>query len=724
MSVAVHRVADFPNGHMADLPSFETNARSPLPHPVVSEELDLLKKVSDLLRELSGPSTPSETPIVQELERIREQIISGSDRKDIGALSQQWHRQSSLLRQLRAARDAPIVDPRTPYFAHLRLREGDAESDLCLGRATCIERGVRIVDWRNAPISRIFYRYHQGEEFEENLAGRLRTGEVVARRTVHIRDGVLERVDSPEGIFVSDAGTAGGWRRVERARSRLSGGETSAVRAYAADRGETRRLGTHLSGERRRVDKHLPEITSLIDPAQFDLITRQSSGFLAIRGTAGSGKTTVALHRIAYLAYGDPAIDSDRTLFVVFSPALRNFVSHVLPALGVERVRILTYREWAAEQRRRHFPNLPAAPPEDMPSPIQRLKLHPALGTALARHVERTPGAATAEQAVDDWASVLTRAELLEEVFEAEAPGDVSGDAIRRFAESNRRNNEALFAHLAGEPEVQAQLDPEDDTLLLRAWQLRVGSLRWRGRRPLRYGHVAIDEVQDFSPLEVQVLLHCLDPNRSITLAGDTHQHVVEQSGFTSWRDFLGSLGVPGTEIETLRVAYRSSREIVAFSLSLLGDLLEDDEPPITTRSGPPVELFRFTDRGACVAFLADALLELAREEPLASVAILTPSPAASALYHRGLAATELSGIRRVAHQDFTFAPGIEVTEIEQGKGLEFDYVILVDVTHEDFPDTPESRRLLHVGATRAVHQLWLTCVGTPSPLLAELQAL
>jgi len=694
-----------------------------LSHPIVSEELKLLEKVSALLRELTGPTTPSEAPIVADLERIREQLVSGSDRKDVGALTQQWHRQSSLLRQLRASRDAPIVDPNTPYFAHLRLRENDSERDLCLGRATCIERGVRIVDWRNAPISRIFYRYRQGEEFEENLAGRLRSGEVVARRTLHIRDEVLERIEAPEGIFSLDAGAPGGWRRADRERPRLSGGEASAVRAYAVEAGEGRRLGMHLSGERRRVDKHLPEITGLIDPEQFDLITRPSAGFLAIRGTAGSGKTTVALHRIAYLAYDDPAVDSDRTLFVAFSAALRNYVSHVLPALGIERVRILTYHEWAADQRRRHFPNLPNAVREDTPALTQRLKLHPALCAALERQVARVAGPPSPEQAFDDWASVLTQTELLEQVFEEEAPGDVASEDIRRFVESNRRANESLYAHLAGEPDVQVELDPEDDALLLRAWQLRVGALRWRRRRPLRYRHVAIDEVQDFSPLEVQVLLGCLDQSRSITLAGDTQQHVVEASGFTSWSDFLGRLGVLGAEMETLRIAYRSSHEIVEFSLSLLGDLREDDEPPISTRSGPAVELFRFTDRGACVAFLADALSDLAREEPLASVAILAPSPALSDRYYEGLAATGLSRVRRIANQDFSFSPGIEVTEIEQVKGLEFDYAILVDVTHENYPDAPRSRRRLHVGATRAVHQLWLTCVGTPSPLLGDLES-
>ncbi|MBW2715383.1 MAG: ATP-binding domain-containing protein, partial [Deltaproteobacteria bacterium] len=170
--------------------------------------------------------------------------------------------------------------------------------------------------------------------------------------------------------------------------------------------------------------------------------------------------------------------------------------------------------------------------------------------------------------------------------------------------------------------------------------------------------------------------------------------------------------------VETLRVSYRSTRQILEFALTLLGDLLEDDEPPVTTRSGPPIELFRFTDRGACVAFLTDALQELSNREPTASVAILTPSPEASALYFEGLSKNDLLPVSRIENQDFSFAPGIEVTEIEQIKGLEFDYVILVDVNHVNYPDSAISRRLLHVGATRAIHQLWLTTVGTPSSLL------
>ena len=53
-------------------------------------------------------------------------------------------------------------------------------------------------------------------------------------------------------------------------------------------------------------------------------------------------------------------------------------------------------------------------------------------------------------------------------------------------------------------------------------------------------------------------------------------------------------------------------------------------------------------------------------------------------------------------------------------KGLEFDYVILVDASAEHYPDDARSRRLLHVGATRAVHQLWLTTVGPASPVVTQ----
>lgn len=690
-----------------------------MPHPIIEDELEQLEEVREKLSSLSARATASERPIVRELETLRDTLVSGSENKDRMALTQEWHRQESLLRQIRAGKPTAAIDPASPYFAHLRLREERGDRNLFVGRATCIENGLRIVDWRNAPITRIFYRYQQGEEYEEEFAGRIRAGEVLARRMVRIRDGQLDRIDAPEGIFQHQSASSQGWDEARHEVPRLAGGEAAAARAYEGAQAGKRVLGTDTAGRIQRADKRLPEITGLIDPSQFSLITRTDTGFLVIRGTAGSGKTTVALHRIAYLAYDDPEIDTERTLFVVFSRALRNYVSAVLPSLGVDQVRVTTYGEWASDQRREHFPRLPTHHREDAPAYVTRLKLHPIIGKALDHQVKSVPGPREPHQAIDDWASLLTNQRLLREMTEREAPGHFDDEEIRRFVDWHRKRNEEVFAFQSGDRSVQAELDPEDDTLLLRAWQLRVGPLRRSGKRHVRYRHVAIDEVQDFAPIEVQVLLDCLDQRKSITLAGDTQQQVMQNSGFSSWSEFFQYLEVPGTAIETLRTSYRSSHEIASFALDLLGDLREDDEPPRTTRSGPPVELFRFTDRGACVAFLADALRQLACSEPLASIALLTPSERISQVYFEALERCELPRLQLITDQDFSFEPGIDVTEVEQVKGLEFDYVVLLETSADQYPDTPAARRRLHVGATRAVHQLWLTTIGTPASMIS-----
>ena len=687
-----------------------------MPDSIVQEEIALLGEVNTRLDAAAPDHAPSESSLVTELELLRESIRDGSTKEeDRAALMQQFDRHSALLNQLRTAERAPAVDAASPYFAHLKLREQSGVQEILIGKTTRLLPGYPIVDWRNAPISRVFYRYRQGEEYEEEIAGRVKEGTVLARRTVSIRDRQLRRIEAPEGIFQLDDGAADGWKRLEREAPRLAGGQGAALRAHDVGGTETRRLGTGGKGFRRRADKHLPDIAGLIDPHQFDLITKPSSGFVVIRGTAGSGKTTVALHRIAYLAYDDPRVDSPDTLFLVFSQALRDYVSHVLPALQVYRVQVRTFHDWAAELVRRLFPRLPHALRDGTPGVVHRLKLHPVAIVALERHVRATPGPATPRQVIDDWASTLADVGLLGEVVAAEAPGAFSEDEIRRVADWARARYEEVLGWIGGDETVQAELDEEDEALLLYAWQLRVGPLPGRGERPLRYKHVAVDEVQEFAPIEVRVLLGCLDEKRSITLAGDTQQHLIEHGGFRSWSEFLQQLGLEGTQVDTLDVSYRCTHEIASFAVSVLGDLREDPTPPKTIRSGPPVELFRFTDHGACVASLADALKELVVQEPLASVALLTPSKELSRLYFTGLHTSEVPKLRLVDQQNFTFAPGIEVTEIEQVKGLEFDYVVLVEASATSYPDTASSRRRLHVGATRAVHQLWLTSIGPPA---------
>src|SRR5205823_11479970 len=60
------------------------------------------------------------------------------------------------------------------------------------------------------------------------------------------------------------------------------------------------------------------------------------------------------------------------------------------------------------------------------------------------------------------------------------------------------------------------------------------------------------------------------------------------------------------------------------------------------------------------------------------------------------------------------------VTDVAQVKGLEFDYVVMVDVNEASYPAVNWARHLLHIGVTRAAHQLWLVSTGEPSPRSEE----
>jgi len=130
------------------------------------------------------------------------------------------------------------------------------------------------------------------------------------------------------------------------------------------------------------------------------------------------------------------------------------------------------------------------------------------------------------------------------------------------------------------------------------------------------------------------------------------------------------------------------------------------------------VEAFAFGSAGECTDFLALALRDLVQDDPLASVALIARHPEQARLYYEALLLAEVPELRLVADQDFSFRAGIDVTDVAQTKGLEFDIVILLEVTEDSYPTNDLSRRLLHVAMTRAAHQLWITYTGPSSPLL------
>jgi DNA helicase-2/ATP-dependent DNA helicase PcrA len=596
-----------------------------------------------------------------------------------------------------------------------------------IGRATFIDaqRRVNIVDWRNAPISQLFYRYSEGSDYEEKFGEREVQGEILARRTVSISGGTLSRIAEPEGVWLK---TPQGWIRRDPPSASLTGGEGTATRPARGVLGAATR--------EQRLDRHLPEIVALIDPRQFELITARSSGVVVIQGGAGSGKTTIGLHRLAYLAYANrERFSARRTLVVTLGSALAAYIGAVLPALGVPGVPVATFAAWAVKELRRAIPWLEAPIVDDAPPAVSRLKNHPALLHELERRAQaraRRPRR-TSRAVLELWGDLLTdRACLTALVAGGPTPmGPQEVEQAHRFitdrvtavlerdpAQGREEAASDDDEDVRGEIGIDGQrteddravLDLEDVAILLRAHQLL--------RAPKRLlDHLFVDEAQDLSPLELAVLIGHTTPQRSITLAGDTAQRLFLDNGFSDWRTVLQDLGLSHVAVEPLRIAYRSTREILALARHAMGPLAEA-VPPEAPRSGAPVEAHRFPGTGAAVAFLAEALRPLQSREPRATVAILARHPEQADRYYEGLRRADIPALRRVGAQDFSFQPGVEVTDIRQVKGLEFDYVLLVDANASTFGTDDESRHLFHIAATRAAHQLWLIVTAEPSPLV------
>ncbi|MDT8448034.1 MAG: AAA family ATPase [bacterium] len=707
---------------------------------------------------------------------------------DVAHLTEQINTLIQLVNQSELA-DAYGFNPLNPYFARLVLEE-ERTRDLYIGTQVFSnkEAGVQIIDWKASPIAVIYFRYLQGDEYEEEIGGRLSEGVVAVKRMLKVEEGELVRIEDHQVHLFKDP--LEGWQQGHHRHYLLKGGSGQATRA---ERARTAKSGMGAG------HKLLPEITALIDPDQFDLITKPSTGILAIQGTAGSGKTTVALHRVAWLHRKDPKrFAADKMMVVVFNRALAYYISLVLPSLGVKGVEIAVFETWAADIKRKLYGNLlPKEVSEETPAVAIRFKKHPALLNLIDRYLiekklalEEGLSQITVTKNLDEqlsqilesksfvdqliwlrdacgpepkqtatfpysgevkamvwnlvepmvgdlfgnkrrlvvqlWDEFFSDFERLRKAFERDAADEFSpaqlDEAISWLRGQYIARHNWWGAKEQGKAEAgEADLDLEDDSILLYFWAHLAGPLEAPERGPLAFNHLFVDEAQDLSLIEHRVLLSAAAEPTSLTYAGDVNQQMIQNNSFKGWKYLFESLGLPGQEVSNLRVSYRATHQIMEFAMQVLGDLASTKDFK-AVKEGPGVDLFQFAHQGELCRNLAQSLNDLSLEEPNASIALICADAKAAKDYYQTLEKMEIPNLRLVDDQNFSFTAGIDVTDLRQVKGLEFDYVILMDVDVINYPDNSYSRYLLHIGATRAAHQLWLLNYRVPSEILpAEL---
>jgi DNA helicase-2/ATP-dependent DNA helicase PcrA len=779
----------------ADHPPIEGLEDDAVGCAVVREELRLLAVVKEALESAERSSKEAVNQRMSDDARmleLRENVASARP-EDLPALFDQMH-QIGALRAQRGRGSVGSIDGACPYFGHLRLVEDGKRRDVLVGARSYIDprSAVKIVDWRNAPVSKIFYRYQEGDDYEEEIGDRVVEGQVLLRRSVAIIAGELIRVSCTEGTYVR-ARQSNTWSRIDTKRARLAT-EKRWKGDATKDQGQGAKLGIGADGE-MRTDKHLPAIAALLDPEQFKLIARPGSGVVAIQGSAGSGKTTVGLHRMAYLAFTDPQrFRPEKMMAIVPNDALVHYVARVLPSLEVSGVPVMTFTRWSSRVLAYLLTKVPLRINENTPPVVSRAKMHPAMlklldalharvvadatkrldevcgrsahGSALKAAWSATnkgSGERPVEARLAAFSGWLAGKREITGAHPAPDLGTVERMALERVVHELRQHarnvafhwDEAttsralLQATFKGIPGFSTQqidqvadwctkqarirsegerdgdeptIDAEDPALILRTWQVFRGPITDIEGSAIRLAHLFVDEIQDANPIALRVLLELTGSDRSITLAGDVAQRTLEEDDDAErfdWVTLLEGLGIEAAALSPLKVSYRSTAEITDFARSVLGPLAHD-EMPETTRNGPPVELYRFSSQGEAVAFLADALKQLHSDEPTSNIALLARHGAQAEVYFAGLERAEVPNVRIVTEQDFTWNAGVDVTDVRQTKGLEFDEVILLDTNASSYPVNALARRMLYVGATRAAHQLWCIASSEPSQLVLD----
>ena len=674
-----------------------------------------------------------------------------------------------------------LVDLALPYFAHMQLESNGRVRDILLGQSTFIQakKRVTIVDWREAPIAQVFFHYAEGDDYEQEAPDRIIEGVLRKRRILTFEAGELAQIQTPN--YALRRGEDGEWEREQSSEQpRLEGGEGGEL--------AKRIIGTGQAGEK------LPVISSLLDEEQYEALTLDAERPLLILGGAGCGKTTVALHRLAYLSYQDPETYAPESLIVIVpEEGLVRLTRALLAELSMEQVSVTTIDNWFAQQAARLFPSLPTKLALSTPPQVMRLKRHPAL-CALLPEIARDAARAAAtevdrelhaegeftslfetsskefplgrlEEARAAWIKRRPKDEhkniravireaiakfldpdrdreqifgdrtLLERAVE-NANGDVSASTIDRLIERYliqvSMTSEEEYAHVdarrrstvdglsldAGTPtEDASSIDVEDFALLIELYRLKTGKPLAAGGTVEPYSHVVLDEAQELSEVELVVLGRTVATQGSVTVAGDSAQQIGQGSEFFGWDHSMDALGHGRAAPVTLTTSYRCTRPILDFGRAVLGRLAPDEVPTVV-KEGAPISKSQMPNEMHAAILLGDALNELLTREPSAQVAIIAREDDTALRLHHSL--RQQLPLRLVLDGRFTFEPGIDVTSVSQVKGLEFDYVIVPDASDLAYPDDPNSRRMLHVAATRAIHQLWVLTNGRWSALVPD----
>jgi DNA helicase-2/ATP-dependent DNA helicase PcrA len=747
------------------------------------------KILSGHIRHLSEELGLHRTDVVDMRKEFWEEVtVNFSSPDDLGETSTSLRQQAQILNErerhhLQSSKALKKYKKLvvSPYFGRIDFAEGPGGTPeqiyLGIGSLMQDDGTFLIYDWR-APISSLYYDGAPGPASYDTPGG-LISGTMELKRQFVIDSGTIE-VMFDTGVTIGD----------ELLQQVLS----------------------------HSADDRMKSIVATIQREQNAIIRNDKSRMLVVQGAAGSGKTSAALQRVAYLLYKyRQVLQADQMLLFSPNPLFNSYVSTVLPELGEENMQQTTFQLYLEHRLGQEFQledvfnqteNLLNAPdgPEatirregiaykSSVSFLDAIRRYASLlehegiqfkpvvfmgrivvskeemvtefysydpAIRLANRVELMTGwllkklaAHSHEERSSEW--VENQIELLDssdyhrayQMMRRKKRGtdtsfddfDTEKEVLARYVVSQRLkplrgwikrgrfvdvkglystlfSNRSLMETLNGSPLPAAwdqisrqtvaalaenELYYEDATPFLYLKELSQG---FRTNTLIR--HVIVDEVQDYSPFQLEFMRR-LFPRAKMTVLGDLNQAIYAQGEVLGELSSLVSIyGEESTEVISLTRSYRSTYEIVEFTRAMIpgGERIV----PFNRRGEEP-QIQSVSTGEELLATVEQDIMQL-HAQGYHYVAVICKTAEESARVHAEL--QDRLPVRLVTKDTPNFQKGTLVLPAYLAKGVEFDAVIIYDGSDERYSRESE-RKLFYTACTRAMHLLHIYCLGKPS---------
>jgi DNA helicase-2/ATP-dependent DNA helicase PcrA len=666
----------------------------------IKEKLTLaVRRVDDSVKQFSDE--------LREKKQYIHEHQSGMDDADMVAAGQSINRMAFTGEAAVARKRKLLKLSQSPYFGRIDfVTQNKVTWPVYIGIYSFLDERQRqnlIYDWR-APISSMFYDFELGEASYATPAGTMR-GTIELKRQYKIRDGRLEFMLENDVNIHDDV--------LQRELAKSS-------------------------------DDKMKNIVATIQRDQNAVIRNETAPVMVIQGVAGSGKTSIALHRIAFLLYRyRETIGAKDILIISPNKVFADYISNVLPELGEEHIPEMVMEELAADllgsnyQFQTFFEQVSALLDNHDPAFIERIRFKSSFEflsklNQYLLHIENTyftvselrvgPTIVPRQLLVEKFKGyhrvpILKRFALVAEDVRAYVRSATGrkltghekatiGEAIpRMFKYNNVLDLYRDFYRWIGQA-VLLKLDQRMHLEYADVFALIYLRIRLEGMSTYeQVKHLLVDEMQDYTPVQYAVLSRLFLCRK--TILGDVSQTVnpySASSAETIERVF------PQADVVKLYRSYRSTVEITAFAQRITPNpdiipLERHGQEPVITRCHSKQEELEVI-RQLITAFQSSGNH---------SLGIICKTLRQAEYTYQAL---QDSGIQLLTVDSTSFKEGGIITTAHLAKGLEFDTVI-VPYTSARTYKTEVDKSMLYVACTRAMHQLTLTYSGELTTFLS-----